>query len=239
MKNLIITLFAIVTTFFGQAQFQTKSMTLKDFKTTYDRKGVDKRIFSNDLNDSVPTKNKSINIGLCLGYNFLCKQIDNAFISPDSNLLRFEPEPIYSFVASTVIVFPIIASKTKSSVKLLVDNQGNVVKANKYSNGLTGVISLNLLQLKNAENNAALNYKLDGGIGLGYRFNDNYLFSVTYDLTSVLQPRDYLYDYKDKQLIINNNPLPSLNTNDPSYFYARYVSSISIRFAYAFVDKDL
>ena len=101
---------------------------------------------------------------------------------------------------------------------------------------LSFVATVNLAQFGSSQ--TSFNKKLDGGLGLGVRLSDDFHVSLTYEMISVRQLRDYiLEDFQDKPITINNVKLNALDIKDDSLFVDKYFTGFSIKFIYVLLGK--
>lgn len=103
---------------------------------------------------------------------------------------------------------------------------------------LSFVATVNLAQF-GASQTAAFNKKIDGGLGLGIKLNDDFHLALTAEMISVRQLRDYVIDtYKDKPIIIDDAPLNALDINDNNLFADNYNLGFSVKFIYVFIGQS-
>jgi hypothetical protein len=99
------------------------------------------------------------------------------------------------------------------------------------------VATVNLVTFNSAGNGSIFNQKIDGGLGLGYRINDDLQVALTYEMISYRQPREFLFDLKGKELTESGQAITTINPDDNNYFRDRYMPSFSFKFFYLIKGK--
>jgi hypothetical protein len=190
---------------------------------------------ANDLKDSgLKINTKVFKFGASLGFNYLLKDIYDPVLSPVDNSLRLQKVSPVSFLLSTsVIVNPI------SSYYRKLDSNGKPV-GELYSvpSRLSFVATVNLAQF-GASQTASFNKKIDGGLGLGVRLNDDFHLALTAEVISVRQLRSYIVDeFENKPIMIENETMNALDVNDNRLFIDKYYFGFSMKFIYILIGKD-
>jgi hypothetical protein len=177
---------------------------------------------------------KVLKFGASLGFNYLTKEIYDAVLSPVDQSLKLQTvNPVSFLLSTTLIVNPI------SSYFRKLDASGKPT-GDVYSvpSRLSFVATVNLAQFGSSES-ASFNKKIDGGIGLGVKLNDDFHVSLTYEMISVRQVRDYIVDnYRDKPITIENVKLNALDIKDDRLFVDKYYGGFSIKFIYVLLGKE-
>jgi hypothetical protein len=181
--------------------------------------------------------NKGFGFGVSLGYNYVLDKLHDVQLSPTDNTVKVSTATRTSFLLSTTVSAPLIRMGGTSSRKLFKTEDatdGTQVGPSYYiPYGLYLIATVNLLNFSEAGNGTIFNKKIDGGLGLGYRFNDDVLIALTYEMLSVRQPRDFLInDFKGQTVSVNNEVVTKLDTNDDTFFTDKYLPSLSLKLVY-------
>jgi len=164
----------------------------------------------------------------------LTKDIYDPVLSPIDNSLKLQSvNPVSFLLSTTVIVNPI------SSYYRKVDKDGKAY-GDVYSvpSRLSFIATVNLAQF-GASQTASFNKKIDGGLGLGIRLNNDFHLGITAEMISVRQLRDYVVnDFKDKPIVIGNQTLNALDVSDNRLFVDKYYFGLSVKFIYVLVGKE-
>lgn len=185
--------------------------------------------------------NKGVDFGISLGFNSVFDNIYDARVSPLDNKLKINSIPKSAFLISTGLSVPITKGKFGGRYYQELQEGKAVDKVYYVPYGLCFVATINLVTFNSAATGSLFNQKLDGGLGLGYRVNDNFQLALTYEMISYRQPREFLLNnYNDKIL---TNPsgdiVPSINIDDNDYFRDKYMPSISFKFFYLISYKPV
>jgi hypothetical protein len=107
--------------------------------------------------------------------------------------------------------------------------------------GLCFVATINLVSFNSAGTGSLFNQKVDGGLGLGYRINDDFQLALTAEMISYRLPRDFLInDYNDKLLTdTNGKVVTAINYGNNDYFVDRYMLYILFKLLYLIVYKPV
>jgi hypothetical protein len=186
--------------------------------------------------------NKGIDFGVSLGFNSVFSKVYDARISPLDNRLKITTVPKSAFLLSTGISVPLTKGKLGGRYYRKLDENGE-----KYGPvyfvpyGLCFLATVNLVTFNSSANGSAYNQKLDGGLGFGYRVNDNFQVALTGEMISYRQPRKFLLDgFRDKTLSLPNGDLvTSINPDDNNYFMDKYMPSVSLKFFYLIAYKPV
>jgi hypothetical protein len=183
-----------------------------------------------------PPVNKGFSFGISLGYNYIFDKLHDIHLSPTDNTVKISQASRTSFLLSTTVSAPLIRFAGDHSRKLFKteDANGQQVGQSYYiPYGLYLVATVNLLNFSEAGNGTIFNKKIDGGLGIGCRFNDDVLIALTYEMLSVRQPRDFLInEFKDKTISVNNEVVTTLDTSNDTFFIDKYLPSLSLKLVY-------
>jgi len=182
--------------------------------------------------------NKGLHVGVSLGINHTLSRLYEATISPIDNRLSLSPMQRSALVMSTVVAVPLSKGELGGSYARRLDGQNKPYGPVYYvPYGVYLIAAVNLTTFQDAMKGGVFNQKIDGGLGLGYRLNSDLQIALTFEKISVRQPREFLFDYKDKVITINNQPLTSLDINDNNFFRTDYLSALSVKFVYIISGK--
>ncbi|BFG71258.1 hypothetical protein KACHI17_21390 [Sediminibacterium sp. KACHI17] len=177
---------------------------------------------------------KVFKFGASLGFNYLTQDIFDPVLSPVDNSLKLQRvNPVSFLLSTTVIVNPI------SSYYRKIGKDGKPY-GDVYSvpSRLSFIGTVNLAQF-GASQTASFNKKIDGGLGLGIRLNNDFHLGISAEMISVRQLRDYIVnDFTDKPIVVNNVTLNALDISDNKLFVDKYYFGLSIKFIYVLVGKE-
>jgi hypothetical protein len=107
--------------------------------------------------------------------------------------------------------------------------------------GLCALATINLVTFNSAATGSLYNQKLDGGLGLGYRLNDNVQLACSFEMISYRLPQQFLLDApRDKPLVdVNGKTITSISPTDDNYYFSRYLPSVSFKLFYLFAYKPV
>jgi hypothetical protein len=200
--------------------------------TSFAQEGVES--LNQQAADQIANKvNKGVNFGISLGFNSVFKEIYDARISPIDNKLNITSIPKASFLLSTAISVPL--NKGKYGGRYYRKLSGGQPTGPVYyvPFGWCFIATVNLVSFNSAATGSIFNQKIDGGVGIGYRINEDFQIALTIEMLSIRQPRDFLVNnYQDKVIEINKQPVTTLNLDDNDYFRDRYMGSASLKFIY-------
>ena len=198
---------------------------------------------SKDEADKIQNKvNKGVDFGVSLGFNTLFHRIYDARISPLDNKLKISEVPNSAFLLSTGISVPISQGHFGGRYYRKLDSNGDEYGPVYYVPfGFCFLATINLVSFNSAATGSSFNQKIDGGLGLAYRINDNFQLALTYEMISQRQPRDFLIkNYKDEELKTSNGTIiNSITPDDNDYFYDKYIPSVSFKFFYLISYKPV
>ncbi|MGE5521180.1 MAG: hypothetical protein ACM3VS_14735 [Candidatus Dadabacteria bacterium] len=185
--------------------------------------------------------NKGINFGLSLGFNTVFDPIYDARISPLDNKLKITKTPKSSFLLSTGVSVPLSKGKFGGRYyKKLDENNREYGPLYYVPYGFCFIATVNLITLNSGVTGSGFNQKLDGGLGFGYRVNDNFQLALTGEMISYRQPREFLFESKDQTLkTMNGDVLTAINPDDNNYFIDKYMPSLSFKFFYLIAYKPV
>ncbi|MBP2833486.1 hypothetical protein J8281_14925 [Aquimarina sp. U1-2] len=195
-------------------------------------------------------KKEGINFGLSLGFNLLIEKHKEALISPIDRTLIISDHQLSSFVISSIVSFPFLykisnGNSTKSYIiKRETDRNGDPVgKAFIYSKWCFIAI-VNISQFNGAINNTIFNQKISGGLGIAYSINPSLSLGFSFELNSIVQPRNFLANQEGNEIIairettidgettINEETLTALDITNSKFFKEEYLPSISVKLIY-------
>jgi hypothetical protein len=217
MKNVYLCL--LLFAFNANAQAQTENVTKES---------------AADLEDSGVKVNRNvIKFGLSLGFNYLTSTLTDATLSPADNSLKLQTVNPLSFLLSTsVVINPITGYYRK------LENGEPVGEVYSVPSRLSFVATVNLAQF-GASEATAFNKKIDGGLGLGVRLNDDFHVALTAEMISARELRDYVVqDYNNQPIIVNNETLNALDVKDDRLFVDNYYFGLSVKFIYILIGQN-
>lgn len=177
----------------------------------------------------------SLKIGGSLGYNIIARNPYDLSINPVDKTLQLEKVGLGSVVLSTVILVSpktFYLRKIKETVKKgdalygsSKNTEGEIFSVpSKFSIGMV----MNVAQF--ASETKVYNQKIDGGLGAGWRFSDNFSMLGSIEFNGIRQPRKYIIDqYVGKQLVINEDVVTSVNIDDNRIFINKARLTFSLK----------
>ena len=180
-------------------------------------------------------KTKGIKFGVSMGFNQTFDDLFDARISPIDTTVLLEKTSNTSFLLSTTLSFPILSKFLGGgSYYRKLDANGDPVGDPYFvPSGLSIIATINLVTFNSALGGAGLfNQKLDGGLGLGYKFGDNVQLALTYEMLSFRQPRQYIKELEGQTVNVGGSNITTLSVDDNDYFIDKYVPSMSIKVIY-------
>ncbi len=182
--------------------------------------------------------NKGYNVGVSLGGSYVLGRLYETGLSPIDHTLYLDPAKRSAFLMSTALAIPLSKGELGGSYFRKYDEQGKVTGPVYYiPYGLYLVATVNLATFHDAMGGGVFNQRIDGGLGLGYRINHDLMFSLTFEKLSIRQPRDFLFAYNHQVILIDGQPLTTLDPADNSYFKTNYFSSFALKLIYLFSQK--
>ena len=196
----------------------------------------------NTINRTTPAlvddniKVKGVRYGISLGYSYTFDNLYEATISPINSTLILEKTPGTSFMLSTSVSVPIFSkNKYVTNKKYLIKTLNGTDVGEPYlvPYGFSIVAAINLATFNSGQEGSGLfNQKIDGGLGLGYTFNEDIQLAVTYEMISIKQPRSFIKELEGQKITIDGEDLKELDISDSKYFTDKYVPSISVKVVY-------
>jgi len=191
-----------------------------------------------------------VTFGFGAGYAHSFDKTYDYSLSTDGNHnLILQPLNKQSFVISSVIMFKLGKLSIDPATNALIKQSKKATyfamkKANALRETASDIakpsfldhLSLNAsLDLVNVAPNVSFNKNINGGLGVGYFFNDNCQLALFYDISSISQLRDYIVN------IYQNKPIPNgsgtnytaLDPNDNNLFYNRTISGFSVKLIFS------
>lgn len=195
----------------------------------------DKELTKTEAEDTGLKINRNVfKFGASLGFNYVTANIYDPVLSPiDKSLKLQEVSPLSFLLSTTVIINPVKAYYRE------LDSSGNPIGeiyAKDY--WLSFIATVNLAQF-GASQSATFNKKIDGGLGLGIKLNDDFHLALTGEMISVRQLREYITDnYRDKPIEIDGEPLNALDIKDHNFFVDNYYFGLSVKFVYVLIGHS-
>lgn len=227
MKSLFIAACLLLTT--GQNAFcqtgdSTISITPKELKNNENAPNVIKNI---GLNGNL------VKLGFSLGYSYIPTSIYDGSISPFDNTLKLQKQFPANFLISTALVINPV-----EKYELLVNSDNKILKViGRQLSNISFIATVNLVSI-GSKAETLFNKKIDGGLGVGYRLNEDFHLALTAEMFSVKQLKDYIMDgYKDKVLSIDGQAVTALDPADTRLFTDKYVPGFSLKFIYILSGK--
>ena len=96
--------------------------------------------------------------------------------------------------------------------------------------------NLNLIEFTSAQTNSTFNKPIDGGIGFAYALDKKKKFAIalTYERTSNRKPKDWVLNNAGAPIIVNGQPITSINKNDDQYYMNTGLNAVAFKFIYHF-----
>jgi hypothetical protein len=126
--------------------------------------------------------NKGVDFGVSLGFNTVFNKVYDARISPLDNKLKITTVPRAAFLLSTGVSVPLEKKMGRYYRKLVDGKATGPVYYVPY--GLCFLATVNLVTFNSGASGSAFNQKIDGGLDLGYRINDNFQLALTGEMIS-------------------------------------------------------
>lgn len=252
----IVTLCLIFLTLIANSQVIKRTET-----TTYDEKG-NIPTKTNIITEETKTEElQGVTFGIGMGWSYLFENPKDYFLTTDAtHKLQIQDLSRSSIVISSVISIKLgkLSLQTQSngsnSKKVLVSTNRIINKGIRATNNYTaeedGVsnakpnfherlainVSLNLAELNGG--NIAFNKSIDGGIGMGYYFNQFTQIAVFFDMLRVRQMRDYFTKKFEGDSIPNGAEIyNALDQNNNNLFYNKYFPGVSIKAVFSLGNK--
>ena len=179
--------------------------------------------------------NKGYNVGVSLGGSYVLGKLYETGLSPIDYTLYVEPTNRSAFLMSTALAIPLSKGELGGSYFRKYDDQGKVSGPVYYiPYGLYLVATVNLATFHDAMGGGVFNRRIDGGIGLGYRINQDLMLSLTFEKVSIRQPREFLLAYNNQVILIDGQPLTALDSSNDGYFKTNYFRSFALKLIYLF-----
>lgn len=227
-------------------------------KKVYNEKGT---LLNEDIRitgaDGETVNLKGVTFGLGMGWSYMFKKPKEYFLTTDTNhKLQVQDLSHSSIVLSSMISIKL----SKWAIQDQKDEQGKVRtafvnrKKARDSGGYRAMsndptyedlkwyqrfainISLNLAEINGG--NIAFNKSIDGGLGVGYYFNEFTQVALFYDMLRVRQMRDYFVkNYENRAIPNGTDVYNALDEKDNNLFYNKYYSGISLKVIFSFGNK--
>ncbi|OGX87886.1 hypothetical protein BEN47_10135 [Hymenobacter lapidarius] len=196
--------------------------------------------------------NKGVDFGVSLGFNRVFERIYDVHVSPLDYKLKVTDAPASTFLLSMGLSVPLTRIREKPAKSTSAHVRGRYYRKLTETGGATKTVyyvpygwnlvaTVNLLTFNTAATGSVFNKRIDGGLGLGYRINDELQLAATFEMISYRLPRDFLIDEcRDKQVISATGTLITSILPDNSDYYAdRYLPSVSLKLFYLLAYKPL
>lgn len=167
-----------------------------------------------------------LQVGLAIGANYMPRNLYDYYISPVTGRLQRDPISKLNFVGSVVV------SYTPLFTYLKTGTAGPTYRAPGWFSILG---SFNLAQLNTS---TGFNTKLSGGLGLGANIQNIVHIGLFVDFTEVKMLRQSYADSLGKQLVVNNSPLASLDSENKAYFRNDFIPSFSLKLVYIITRRN-
>lgn len=181
--------------------------------------------------DNEPVNNKGTNAGISLGFNYVGSKLYEAIVSPVDDKLVIDKFLPLSFVVSTGVVFP-LGDKMKAKSYYVSNDTGNNTKY-VIPNGWYAVIAVNLAQFSGAKSNSVFNTRIDGGLGFGYRFSEEWMITGTFEMVTFNQPREFVKKAEGQILYEGGDPsgdkITAISPTDTRFYKSQYFPSVSLK----------
>lgn len=196
---------------------------------------------------------KRVRVGLSLGYRWLSpasrEDYVQASVSPLDSTLRLTPQSGTSYLFSTSVIFNLFGQKSKKEPVThppAIHRKGRKTSFNRrrtsgkppghfwhtHSEKICLVSNLNLLDFSSGQKELAFNKHIEGGLGLGYRFNDLMLLGINWEHVQVYQLHDDIKSLEGERVNLYGLPLLSSNQLDvrnEDLFYLKSLSGWSVK----------
>ena len=96
--------------------------------------------------------------------------------------------------------------------------------------------NINLIEVADSQLGTTFNKSIDGGFGIAYSLDKEYQFVVaaTYERTSTRRPQKWVIENEGKPIIVDGEPLTSIDISDDTYYIDTGLNAWSIKFIYHF-----
>lgn len=194
--------------------------------------------------DKVDYKLKGFNLGLGIGGSLTLNQnLVSPTISPLDNKLQIDNNSNTNFTLTTLFMIPMIGANRIEKRA----NAGKDLRATVYQYGTKDkdnttyvvphgpylIFNINYNDFTKAASVKPFNQTINGGMGIGWRFNDFALAALTLDATSYKQPKQFLMDNVGKTLqTADGKNITTIDTNDTNYFKDITAWSLSLKIVY-------
>ncbi len=225
MKTLTC-LFACLLSFaaFSQKKILTRSELLSLQKSVSSDSNKSSPEIGEGEKKELDYKLKGFNLGLGIGANVvLNRNISEAVISPIDQTLQFDNIPRTNLNLSTLFMIPLASASARAKRYALnkgiagakvyqVGEPNNEKKTYVVPYGLHLVVNVNYSDFTKSAAVKPFNQTINGGFGLGWRFNDIAMVAATLEANTFKQPRNFLRDLEGQTL------LSTIDTSNTNYF---------------------
>jgi hypothetical protein len=194
-----------------------------------------------DTDKKLDFKLKGYSIGIGIGANLvLNKNIIESTISPIDQTLKFDKSNKTNLTLTTLFMIPL---RGASSIERQAKRNG-IIKGKVYQIGDPDVnnktyvvpygpyfvVNVNYSDFTKAAEVKPFNQSIDGGIGLGWRFNDLAMATLTMDANKFKQPRNFLKELENQALTnLAGEKINTLDISDINYFKDITAWSLSLK----------
>ena len=254
MKNILITLL-VSRAVQGYAQVITKTET-----TMFDAQGKKTQTVKKTTEENRTDNLNGVTFGIGMGWSYMFNNPKEYFLTTDAGYkLQVQELSRSSIVLSSVISIKlgkmavqeqsdgthrkkalVSAKRTKVVTRQLntfsATEDGLVNEPLKWYEHFAVNVSLNLAEMNGGD--IAFNKSIDGGIGLGYYFNEFTQVALFFDMLRVRQMRSYFVDNFQGQSIPNGTGVyNALDQNDNNLFYNKYYPGVSVKVVFSLGNK--
>ena len=248
MKTLLLTSFALAMGGTAHGQSNVKEITPAELSQL-------RKKFAPDSSGETPVVNivnKGVDFGVSLGFNRVFEKLYDVHLSPLDHKLKVTDAPMSTFLLSTGISVPLARIREKLGESTPSTFRGRYYKKLTTLGAPTSTVycvpygwclvaTVNLLTFNTAATGSVFNKRIDGGLGIGYRINDELQIAATFEMISYRLPRDFLIgEYRDK--VVNNaagTPVTVILPENNDYYSDRYLPSVSLKLFYLLAYKPL
>lgn len=192
----------------------------------------------------VPISTRSVKFGVGVGVSGYLKNVYSYALTAPSYTLASEKISPVAGVFSGVVIF------NKSIFYYPADSGSSTATGEAYArtNPISALLAVNLATFAASATSTAagFNTRLDLGVGVGYRFDENFQIGLMLDFASLRFLRDAYTQYEGKPMPVYATsttattmpattpaqPLTALDPTDEHYFISHTVPSLSLKFIY-------
>ncbi len=238
--------------------FLCKAQKIERLETKeYNEKGImTKESIKITGNNGQTVNLNGVTFGLGMGWSYMFNKPKEYFLTTDtSHKLQIQDLSHSSIVLSSMISIKLAKwaiqdqekngktrkalvnrKKTRNSGEYTAMSNDPTYEDLKWFERFAINISLNLAEINGG--NISFNKTIDGGIGIGYYFNEYTQVALFYDMLRVRQMRDYFMKNYEGQAIPNGSGVyNALDEKDNNLYYNKYHSGISLKVIFSLGNK--